>query len=512
AAAAVLDPFTSDTFNGYVWGDYILTGNSVMRCISAADQDVRDVDGDGNTTEQLGPILEWAYYADCLADSNNATTSTKPNDQRWMVYNETDTTTAAVFNSSDATFTIPPGATIAHAELYWSGNTAEAINSPALRSAFTGVLDNEPYSGGPTNTGTAADPWYSCNASYTAIDQNSYGGSLAYFSSTSRVPARRQVAAQPLDGVIDAMSFRVTSANGSTGYQDVSADEFYVGEQNNSGEYYAAQMDITNILNAQLATLGTGTPWTVTGANIYTGQGFNCHGGWAIAVVYEYPVRDAVNAPDYRHIEIFDGMAEVVSSSSSTNPDEVNLTLESFIASSGSVEPRLGIVAYEGDQGIANDQLTLEAGEADELTLTEPKLGITTNFYASTIGDFTSTGSSVTRSPSYVNTDGIDIKVVPVDENIIINNASDLDVKIYTLGDRFVSQVFTLSAVDSAISGEVYEDLNNNGVRDEGEPGIEGVTVTLTGTDADNNPVSTTVLTNEAGGYVFENVPASDAT
>lgn len=48
-----------------------------------------------------------------------------------------------------------------------------------------------------------------------------------------------------------------------------------------------------------------------------------------------------------------------------------------------------------------------------------------------------------------------------------------------------------------SISGFVYEDLNNNGVKDAGEPGIAGVTITLSGDDA-------AVTTTDAGGaYTF---------
>ncbi|GAA2658384.1 conserved repeat domain-containing protein [Actinosynnema pretiosum] len=57
-----------------------------------------------------------------------------------------------------------------------------------------------------------------------------------------------------------------------------------------------------------------------------------------------------------------------------------------------------------------------------------------------------------------------------------------------------------------SIAGSVYEDVNGNGARDSGEPGIGSVQVTLTGTDALGRPVSTTVLTDPAGGYTFTGV------
>ncbi len=56
----------------------------------------------------------------------------------------------------------------------------------------------------------------------------------------------------------------------------------------------------------------------------------------------------------------------------------------------------------------------------------------------------------------------------------------------------------------SSISGTVYEDLSNGGMQDPGEPGIEGVEMTLTGTDDLGNPVTATTTTDADGNYVFD--------
>ncbi len=50
----------------------------------------------------------------------------------------------------------------------------------------------------------------------------------------------------------------------------------------------------------------------------------------------------------------------------------------------------------------------------------------------------------------------------------------------------------------SGISGYVYDDLDNDGSRDPGEPGIPGVTITLTGTDV-NGPVNLVTVTDVNG-------------
>ena len=68
------------------------------------------------------------------------------------------------------------------------------------------------------------------------------------------------------------------------------------------------------------------------------------------------------------------------------------------------------------------------------------------------------------------------------------------------------------------LGGIVFADLNNNGVRDAGEPGIAGVSITLSGNTslgssvcAAISPNPCTVVTDAAGVYGFVGLPASDA-
>lgn len=55
----------------------------------------------------------------------------------------------------------------------------------------------------------------------------------------------------------------------------------------------------------------------------------------------------------------------------------------------------------------------------------------------------------------------------------------------------------------SGFSGFVYLDANNDGAFGGGETGIDGVTITLTGTDAGGNPVNRTTATASGGSYGF---------
>ncbi|MEZ5343682.1 MAG: SdrD B-like domain-containing protein, partial [Acidimicrobiales bacterium] len=57
-----------------------------------------------------------------------------------------------------------------------------------------------------------------------------------------------------------------------------------------------------------------------------------------------------------------------------------------------------------------------------------------------------------------------------------------------------------------SIAGTVFHDLNDDGLQDGGEPGISGVTVTLTGTDDLGNAVSLTTTTDVDGNYGFDDL------
>lgn len=61
------------------------------------------------------------------------------------------------------------------------------------------------------------------------------------------------------------------------------------------------------------------------------------------------------------------------------------------------------------------------------------------------------------------------------------------------------------------LGGVVYADLNNDGVQNDGEQGIAGVTVVLSGISADGKPVKLSLVTGADGSYLFDTVPVSDA-
>jgi hypothetical protein len=64
------------------------------------------------------------------------------------------------------------------------------------------------------------------------------------------------------------------------------------------------------------------------------------------------------------------------------------------------------------------------------------------------------------------------------------------------------------AAQTATLSGWVYIDFNENGMRDAGEDGVADVTITLSGTDADGNAVTLTAVTDVNGSYSFTGLAA----
>lgn len=91
---------------------------------------------------------------------------------------------------------------------------------------------------------------------------------------------------------------------------------------------------------------------------------------------------------------------------------------------------------------------------------------------------------------------------------VLVNTANLTEASTLS-GDVNGERDYTDSANDSvhvrehSLSGFVYFDADNDGVKDGSETGIQFVDVTVTGTDHLNNPVNTTVQTDANGNYFF---------
>lgn len=92
----------------------------------------------------------------------------------------------------------------------------------------------------------------------------------------------------------------------------------------------------------------------------------------------------------------------------------------------------------------------------------------------------------------------------------VVNNVSVTTTSTETNTDNnSATAAVEIDPLQSRISGEVYIDQNNDGVRDPGEPGIPNVTINLTGIDSQGNPVAPRSTTTDANGsFEFTNLPA----
>src|SRR5207302_1466050 len=70
----------------------------------------------------------------------------------------------------------------------------------------------------------------------------------------------------------------------------------------------------------------------------------------------------------------------------------------------------------------------------------------------------------------------------------------------------------TFGELGGTVTGTVFIDLNNDGIRQAGESGIGSVTITLTGTDTTGAAVSLTTTTAADGSYSFTGLRASNAS
>jgi len=82
------------------------------------------------------------------------------------------------------------------------------------------------------------------------------------------------------------------------------------------------------------------------------------------------------------------------------------------------------------------------------------------------------------------------------------NRLTGITAPINILSDDDIEDIDAGYFVFATISNFVWEDLNGDGIQDGGEPGINDVTVTLTGNDGFGNPVNLNEVT--AGGGLYE--------
>lgn len=100
---------------------------------------------------------------------------------------------------------------------------------------------------------------------------------------------------------------------------------------------------------------------------------------------------------------------------------------------------------------------------------------------------------------------------IPGAKPVAAGGADSVRAIVLAAGKALDGYLFGEQAGGARLSGSVYIDRNNDGVRDDGETGIKDVTVMLTGTQRDGVRLERSVATDADGRFVFEALAASDA-
>jgi len=132
-----------------------------------------------------------------------------------------------------------------------------------------------------------------------------------------------------------------------------------------------------------------------------------------------------------------------------------------------------------------------------------------------TLGDGTFQMCGLTRGGDFRVTEGVPFgyrQTAPVDDRISRRLiAQGNGYFVLSCDADFEGLNFGNQLIPNAIGGIKFEDLNFNGVRDPGEPGLAGFTITLTSTAA-GGPAARSVVTDANGNFIFNDVAAGSYT
>ncbi|WP_338078708.1 DUF7507 domain-containing protein [Amycolatopsis lexingtonensis] len=183
--------------------------------------------------------------------------------------------------------------------------------------------------------------------------------------------------------------------------------------------YYSAHADVTD----RFANAPTGTALGLTVGNVWAAKGFDCVGGWSIALVYAYPERNADFAPNKRKVVVYDGHVH-----QSAGAPAAETTITGFRAAAA--DAHLGVTAYDGDWGASGDQFLVDGTPA-----AEPATGGTSNFFVANADN--------AAGPAVKNNFSVDAKAFNVDR--VAAGATSAKLGFVTTGDAYLAQNLAFS-------------------------------------------------------------------
>ena len=369
AAGAHLAPrgIASPAYAANLRGGFAIVGNTLLTC----------------PENLLPPPWRPTDAITCSAANNN--------DKSMRYVNVDPGGNPARFNSSTATLSVPAGASVAKAFLYWGADLARGVTS---NTANDGAPGGENPS---TNTLWQTVFLKTGTGPYTMIDAT-------------------QADRHGLEkGIVS----------------------WYEQPGNRPGYAYQVRADVTNEIRAAVASTtrhsSRGASLVdATVANVQAGIGNNRHGGWTLVVVWEN------NASPWRNLTLFDGF-DFVQVQGGQQLVVGPLQFSGFkTPSSGNVDAHIATWTYEADRYIVGDYMSLGAptNSCSDLSYrVHDALNPVDNFFNSSI---TRGGVRVTsKVPDFENQLGFDIDAPSIPEGTIKNGATGAAVCLGTNGDTY---------------------------------------------------------------------------
>ena len=355
------------------------------------------------------------------------------NNDRDMVY--VNVAASGHFNSSTATLSIPAGARVVRAYLYWGADLARGVANGS-------------------DTGAPAGETPGTNPRWRQVGLRVGSGSFVNVDATD--PLR----------------------NG----QWAGVDSWYSQPGNRPGFAYQVRANVTTEvrngiqLTKRRGRLGAQVT-SVTVADVQAGRGFNRHAGWNLLVAWESPT------VAWRHVSIFDGF-DFVQVQGGQQLVVGPLDFSGFeTPASGNVDAHAVTWTYEGDRAIVGDYLALgQLGvTCDKLPHRSNAANPIDNFFN---GSISTGGVNVTgRTPAYVNQLGYDLDTLALPEGAIPNNANGAAACLGTVGDTYFFGGIAFDVLIRAPNVHIAKSAD----RSEAAPG-DVVTYTTTVTNPTRGP------------------------
>jgi hypothetical protein len=398
ASGSITLGFTPDTNNNneYAAVDYVyITGEAVV-VSNLRDFELRE------NQKLFGDVTVLGNTVLCKKSGNQCVEPTSTTDSNAQTYLE-------LAPQSYATLTLPAGATVTKAYLYWQGRfDATSSNTPLTttqQAAASSIKLKTPQSGG-----------------FVSLT----GGTLDYATTkaTNWVP--------------------IYSAR-----KDVTS---WV-QQGGSGKYYIEDLTTT-----------TGRTWDKSPSD-----GLGAFGAWTLVVVYQDPAAKASNS--LKDVSIFDGY-KIIQADPSTD-SLVQIDVSGFYTPPGTVPvaSTLYLFAGEGDRYITGDSLTMNSTTHTVFMEIGNKSGSTSNAFYSGISTDGARSPNLSNNNG-IDIQKYNVGTEDGGLGIIGNSALDASFKLSTTGDTYMPSVLVFST-DLYTPNICYsEEIIINGVAQTGQ-GIE---------------------------------------